>query len=383
MVHQRLESNAASSWRQTALEIYENLGDILELTGRHEEARESYQVAMAQTQADDRIGRSRLYRKIGRSWEVQSQFEQVMAAYDQAEAMLGEENDALNWRREWIDIQNARMKLFYWMSSSDELQALRDQLEPHINQFGTPRQRALYLMNASGLNFRQERYDFSDETMLLSERVVEASREAGDMQILVDAVFRLGFSYLWGNRWDKSETALLESLALAEKTGDLVVMLRSLIYLTVLYRRLGEVAKVESYIPRCLDAAERVKMPEYTGTAYANLAWINWKKGDLEGFDLNFKAAQAAWDRVHKAHASRSQQWTVLMPALSVALSQDDLIQAVDYARTMLDPTQKRLEADLTQALVQSVEACESGRFEETRQFLHHTLELAMKYTYI
>jgi hypothetical protein len=71
------------------------------------------------------------------------------------------------------------------------------------------------------------------------------------------------------------------------------------------------------------------------------------------------------------------------MPALSVAFNQGDLIQAVDYARTMLDLTQKRLEADLTQALVQSVEACEAGRFEETRQFLHHTLELAMKYTYI
>jgi class 3 adenylate cyclase/tetratricopeptide (TPR) repeat protein len=384
LVRQRLETDPGGSWRQTAFDLYEALGDILEMTGRHEEAREAYQYAMALSQVDDRIGRSRLYRKIGHSWEVQSQFNQVITAYDQAEAMLGETCDDVAWRREWIDIHNARIYLFYWMARTEDMKALINQLEPFINQYGSQRQKAGFLININALNFRLEHYYFSDATMLLAEETVKVSREAGDMRILVDAVFRQGFAYLWGHRWEKCELALLESLALAEKIGDMVVMLRSLTYLTVLYRWLGDMDKVESYIPRCLEAAERTHMAEYTGTAYANLAWIYWKKGDLEGFEANFKAAYQAWDRVDKAHASRSMQWLALMPSLSVALDRDELNQAVDHARIILDPTYSvRLEADLTQALAQSIEAWEAGRIEETREFLRQSLELASKYGYL
>jgi hypothetical protein len=77
-------------------------------------------------------------------------------------------------------------------------------------------------------------------------------------------------------------------------------------------------------------------------------------------------------------------QWLALMPSLSVALDRDELNQAVDHSRIMLDPTYSvRLETDLTQVLAQSIAAWEAGRVDETRQCLHLSLELAKKYGYL
>ena len=68
----------AEEWRQTAIHLHETLGDLLELTGQHEEARKVYLETLHGIPEHDVTWRSRLYRRIGKSWEVQSRHEKVL-----------------------------------------------------------------------------------------------------------------------------------------------------------------------------------------------------------------------------------------------------------------------------------------------------------------
>ena len=158
---------------------------------------------------------------------------------------------------------------------------------------------------------------------------------------------------------------------------------RALTYLAVLYHRRGDVKQVEIYVPRCLEASHRSQMIEYIGTAYANLAWANWKKGEFGNFEANFKIAQGDWERAGKGHASGSFQFIILFPAISVALLQEDLPRAIEYARRLLDPLQKRLEDDLTDSLSRAVKAADEARLREAQSHLQEAIKLAEQYHYL
>ena len=383
IVERQKEADPDGPWKAIALDLNERLGDFLEQSGMHEDSRQAYEKALALTGADDRTGKARIVRKTGRTWEVQSKFEQVIAAYDRAEAILGEARDDPGWRSEWIEMMNARLYLYYWMARTEEMKAVIQRLEPVIELSGTPRQKQFFLQNVVSLNFRLERYLLSKDTVQVAEQLLQVSIQQGDLPGLAQANFYLGFAYLWSSSWEKSVTPLLAGLALSEKVGDVVTMLRSLTYATTFYRRKGEVEVVEGFIPRCLEAAAQAKMIEYAGTAYGNQAWARWKRGDLDGFDLSLKAAIEAWDMVSKTHASRAFQWVALLPALSVALNRGDLTQAVDYAQILVDPYHKRLEADLAQALTDAAGAAGDGQAERALELLHRAVQLAKEYAYL
>ena len=120
-------------------------------------------------------------------------------------------------------------------------------------------------------------------------------------------------------------------------------------------------------------------MPEYTGTAKANQAWIAWQAGELDlARDLG-REALAFWRQLPAGHGSAPFQWLALWPLIAVALHEEQLSLAVNYARALLDPGQQRLPDALVTSLERAVQAWDEGAPESARSLLRQSMTLAQQ----
>jgi tetratricopeptide (TPR) repeat protein len=372
-----------------AAQLREKLGDVLEWTGEHEEARRVYRRALTDVLPSDRLRQPRLHRKMGNIWRLQHQYEEALQCYDLAETALeqGSAELAPEWRQEWVQIQLERMWLYYWMGRWRGISELADQVRPVVEQHGTPSQRVSFFLSLATMYFRRDRYVVSEETLAFCQTALAISQESENLSEIAWARFTLGFVQLWHGDLDRAEKQMLTALALAERTGDVVHQSRCLTYLTILYRKRGQLEKARQYVSRSLAAAKAGEMLEYVGTAHANLAWVAWREGNLGQAEANGRTALESWHQLPAGHSSCSLQWTALWPLMGVVLAQARAAEAVSeasqLARALLEPTQQRLPDALTAVVAKAVEAWEEGESETARAFLEQAIELAQEVGYL
>src|SRR5262249_54239706 len=164
---EKLSGAPTGAWLEMLKQLYEAAGDLLELTGQHDAAKDSFGRALSLVAADDRIWQARLRRKIGYACMIQAQHESALTVFDEAEDTLGSEPAAPDpaWRQEWIQIQLDRMWLRYVRNEVDELAALIEKTQPTLDQFGLPAQRFEFYRGLLFSAFRRERYQISEQTL--------------------------------------------------------------------------------------------------------------------------------------------------------------------------------------------------------------------------
>src|SRR5919202_3684077 len=172
-----------------APQIYEKLGDMLALTGQYEEARTAFQQALQTMPDHDPIAQARVQHKIGKVWETERNYDAALGALDRAETMLGGEprEPALQWWQAWVDIQIERMSVHYWRAEADAISKLSEQTWPIVVQYGTPVQRANFLLQLVNMKVRRERYMVSKVTLAYCEGALAASEESGDLNTITSA----------------------------------------------------------------------------------------------------------------------------------------------------------------------------------------------------
>jgi eukaryotic-like serine/threonine-protein kinase len=111
-------------------------------------------------------------------------------------------------------------------------------------------------------------------------------------------VFELGFVLLWHGDLDEATAVLRESLAEAERRGDVATRSRALTYLMVAGRKRGDVEEVRKAVGPVIEAARDASLPEYEATAIANHAWIAWRRGNEEQAAADAHAALQTWERL-------------------------------------------------------------------------------------
>jgi tetratricopeptide (TPR) repeat protein len=377
-------------WRlEMAAQLCEKLGDVLEWTGEHDEARGVYQRALTNIPPGDWLWQARLHCKAGNVWRLQRRYEEALQCYDLAETALeqGSVGSAPGWRQEWIQIQLERMWLYYWTGQWREISELADQARSVVERHGTPSQCISFFLSLATMYFRRDRYVVSDETLSFCQTALAISQESENLGEIAWARFTLGFTQLWHGDLDGAEKQMLTALALAERTGDIVHQSRCLTYLTILHRKRGQLEKARQYVSRSLAAAKAAQMHEYIGTAHANLAWVGWREGNLGQAEANGRTALELWQQLPASHSSCSFQWTALWPLMGVALvsghSAEAVSEASEFARALLEPMQQRLPDVLTAALEKAVEAWGKGASETARTFLDQAFESAQALGYL
>jgi predicted ATPase len=370
-----------ASRHKLAAGLYERLGDVLRFTGQYDEARTTYQNALASALADDRIGQGRLHRKTGDAWAYLRRFEEAMQAYDRAETDLGHEpaENALEWWQEWVDIQVARAEVHYFQGEVREQTELVEKVRPVVEEHGTPSQQADFFLELVMANNRRDRFIVSEQTLVYSRAYLEAALELGSLSKIAHAQFVLGFNQLWRGEFDEARKQMNAALEQALRMGNMILQTQCLTYLTIVYRKLGEVEEATDYALRSLEAATSVQNPAYVGAAQANLAWVAWRNANMPEALEKGRAALEPWQQ---SETGFMFQWLALFPLIAVALAHDRTRDAVEYAPGLLEPAQQALPDTLEASLEGAIEAWEKGEPEAARMHLDRAIELALETGY-
>jgi DNA-binding SARP family transcriptional activator len=347
---------AEEEWRTAVTAaVFESLGDVLELTGEHEEGEASYERALALVSTRDRVRRARLLRKQGASRQIQRRIVDATAALVAADRALGRRHGDAAWWEERCEIALQRLQLLYFSAPTDAVLAGEARDAPVVESHGTAEQRSRLYGWMGMAAVRAEVFAPSETTIGYLRKALAAAREAGSPAGILWLQFGLGFCLLWAWQLDEASTQLVAALALMDRVGDLTNRTRCLNYLTVLNRRLGDVGETRRYAELTLAAAEATHMAEYVVQARANRAWVAWREGDWEEAE---RLARCAWDGWDGYMMQRVIAWEPVWPLLAANLRAGRNEEARSLVDVLLDPTRQPMPAELDEAL-------RSGALEE------------------
>ena len=368
-----------------AARLYERLGDILHWTGHYEEARVAFQQAANAVPPAEFIHQARLYRKVSNVWRDQYHYQEALQGYKEADHILNQTPAARSteWWQEWIQVSLEMNLVYYWLGQLEESDQLRLKLEPAVEQHAAPAQRAVYFQIKGRVEFRRNRFVATPEIISLSKAALAIHQEIGNQAGIPSAQFGIGFALLWNGDVEPAIDLFQTALHLAEQTGDISLQARCLSYLTIAYRKCGQIEETQQYAKRNLEIATLARMPEYIAMAKANQAWLAWC-GDNQTLSQELgHAALQLWDQLPGGHASTPFQWLARFPLIAVALQEEKVLWAVNGARKLLDPIQQRLPDALITILEQAIQAWDENEPKLARVLFHQSIALAQQKRYL
>lgn len=325
--------------------LWERLGDVLALVGRHEEGRAAFEGAIARLGEEGRIVRARLWRKAGKTQETQHRHERALVHYSSALDALGEPGPAAidGWWDEWIQVQIDRASVNYWLGDlghSADKDAFVTGLRPIVEAHAKPIVRARFYQAMAQLRVQQERYRPSALTLDLPRACLSAARETGDANEIAWAGFGLACVLMLRGSLEEAEVEMRAALALAEEHGNLPVSARCLAYLATILRLRGDVEAVRAIASLALEMSEAGHMPIYAGAACGHLAWVAHRDGRLEDVFREGEAALRLWDSPEYVYPF---QWIARMPLMNACLEAGRHEEAAAHRRAMQAPSQQEL----------------------------------------
>ena len=377
------------SWRRKLRHLHEGLGDLLSLTGHWEQARASLGEALARLPPDEGLASVRLHRKLGKTWETSHQHEKALGAYDEADAALGPapaEGDrapeALAWWQEWVELQVERNWVYYWLERVEEMSALVGRVRRVMETHGTPRQRTRFFMTLVLMLYRRDRYQVSTEMLEYGRQAVEASEACEEESEQAMPRFIHAFGLVLHGDLDEAEQESEIGPRLAERMGDMALQCRLLTYLTLVYRRRGQVDRTREYGEHTLRVATATRMDDYVGAAHASRAWVALREQRWEDAEPEARTALECWRKLSAVYPY-PLQWQGLWVLVVTALRRRALAEAVEHVRALLDATQQRLPEALAAPLQAALDAWNQGQQEAACQSLEQAAECARQWQYL
>jgi tetratricopeptide (TPR) repeat protein len=248
-----------------------------------------------------------------------------------------------------------------------------------VQQYGTPAQRGSFYECLVLVDNRRYRYVVPEETVTYAQTSLAASQESDDLSQVARSHFLLGFCHLWRSELDKARDAIQSALTLAERIGDVDVQLLCLTFLPVVFRKSGQVEDARRLLSRSLAVARERESLEYEGMARANLAWVALREGNLAEAQLNGQAALELWRPPVKMPFMSLALW----PLIRVRLACNQVSEAIEHARALLEPEQQPLPDALAAVVERAVTTWEKSESEIARTHLERAIELAQELGYL
>ena len=360
----------------TACRLRERIGDLLLLTGRHDDARTAYEESLAGTPVSDRVAAARRQRKWGSSHLVQRKYEETLRGYVEAERLLGSDADAddLAWWTERLEIYLDWIWLDYWRGRVQDMVDLAARCRPALEQHGSPDQRGRFFVTLALSNLRRDRYVADDETLAYAEQAAATLRDMENLAGAPHVAFVLGFARLWHGDLDGAHDQFLFVERLADRVGDVVTRARALTYMMVVARKRGDLEDVRHQATRTRKAALDLQMVEYIAMAQAHTGWLAWREGKLDEARDCCTEALATW---HRMPVPYMFDWAALWPLIGVSAQREQWAEAIEHARGLLRPEQQPLPDDLAAATQQAIAAWDRRQPATAAGHLAHAMDLA------
>ncbi len=364
---------------QTVTAVYERLGDILEMIGRHDEAEQSYQQASKPVPAQDTLLHARLCRKFAVTRDYPPHLAESSRAYQEAAQLLQqiENQETQEWRNEWIHAHLGHLQVLFLQGEWQEMTRIIEQIQPLVEQHGTADQRANFFIQVAMRDAVRDRYVLAPATLATCHAGLQAGLETGNPHLIGTARFSLGYCLLLSGQFEQAEDHLRAALLAGEQVGDAELVARCrLHFLPLVLRRRGRVEAIRSTIADAEKRGER----RFAAVMAAQRAWIAWRDGRREDAEAAGRAALEAWQRQLPAYPF---QWAGLWPLIDLAASSERLAIAVDYVRLLLAPTQQRSTETLATILEEVLHAWDAGQRERVPALLQRALRLAQDAGYL
>lgn len=360
-------------------EVRAKLVEVLLHSGRYPEARQVLEEGLSLLGPDETFWAARLQALRGRVETADHRYEDALAAFDLASNLLGPEPECLDQKSLdlWLEIQlDGKAVLYYWLNQPDKAGTILSVASPVVEARGTAQRRHSFYLYLVLQRFRLTRYRVDDEILTNCRKAVEVAREHLSDSDISLTVFGLGFALLWHGDLDEAQNELEASLAIATRTGNVVVQARCLCYLDVTALRRHDVEAVRAMAPRAMAVAELASYPEYVASAKAAQAWVAWQDGRRQDVLSLSREALALWATTV---VSYSWYWICLWPLIAVHLDDGRVDEAIDSARQLLPAPQQRLPEELESAVQAAIAAHETGDTQLAHDWLVGAVELAKK----
>jgi DNA-binding SARP family transcriptional activator/predicted ATPase len=365
---------------QKLAQLFELLGDSLAAKGELEASRTALNRCLDQIPVEEVLNQVRILSKIGRTFLTQRRINEFDKTFITAQACLGPRSEGREeaWQAAWLDLQLARLETLYFQADIEQLDDLIKEITPVMENAGSPKQWIKFLQGQSYLLSRQDRYCITEKGLKIVEKALQAAYEWGDKVEITYGTFGLGFSYLMSGDLDRAAHVLADCLCMAEEIGVGMTQCQCLTYLAHLHRLRGDIEGTRMYATRSLEIAQKLDVAVYIAAARAQLAWLQWKKGNLTEAEHAARDAVDLW-----AQLPHPFKWYAYWILCAVQLSQNRIKDAVEAARALLHPSQQRLQDDVTSALERAVECWETGNTPKARTVLKQATELAQERGYL
>jgi len=379
-----------------AVRVHARLANVLWRIARREEAREAYRAALrltGATEATEATGapnagplgsrqRAHLYTRLGRLELTELRYAAATAAFDAAEALLGDHADISRGGDSddeavdlWLEIMiDGRADMHVCRFEPDEALAVLEQARPLLEARGTPARRYVFDRVFTMQRQMRNRFRVDEEDIARLRKSVRIAEHTGEEKDLGYATDFLGWA-LW-LRGDLAEARqqLEKALAMAERIGETHLRAISLLALTLTALRRHDTEEVRALIPRVTAAAGDTEESRVAG-AMACQVWLAWQDGqpdevlrlagEIAGFDLTTIGSGARY------------QWVYLFPVIAARLAEGATAEAIAAARQILAPTQQLLPDDLTAALEAACAAWDRRDARAAGEYLTTALAVA------
>ncbi|MBI4926285.1 MAG: hypothetical protein HY835_00865, partial [Anaerolineae bacterium] len=357
--------------------LLERLADLLALDGKYPEAQNFYERALSQNSLANNLWRSQVYRKI--SDAIVPQYDHALAhiALDQAQEALGNlaEEAALEVIQEQLQIQLARIQLYYWEGWPDKMETLSHQIQAEIYARGRVDQQINLLSIQFMTRLRQERYRLSAETVDIARRRLILAEDVSSQFEQAVAKFQVGFGLLWHGEITEARACLSHALAATEQVGARIWQIRSLAYLSIADRMLGNLGQIQEEIQQMIELCSILNEHTYQGIGLSNLGWLAWRKGDMEQANRLCSQANEVWNE----YGGNAFHWLSNWVLLAIAVERRDFERAATVSMAFINPrpTDQYPVQPAADCLRQAFSTWQAGDMENTLVFYNHALEQA------
>lgn len=334
------EGNRVGSAESIGVEAFagclEKLGDLLALDGKYAQAREAYERALARNDTTANVWRSQVYRKICDTGMAEFSFAPAHAALDRAERILGETATEAGpeERLEWLQVRLMRIQLYYWEGRPEMMDGIFRQVEPEIQSIGSSSQKIELLKIQAMQRLRQERYRLSAGTVEVARRRLHLARQSAGPYEQAVATYQVGFCLLWRGNLAEARTWLARAVEMNAKVGARIWQVRSLAYLNIAERKLGNLEEVQKTVPPLLELSAFINDSVYKGMGLANLGWLAYRRGDLDQAERLCSQASDFGEKFE----SNPFPWLANWVLLALAFARRDLPRAAGLAQTFINP---------------------------------------------
>ena len=360
------------------------LANVLWRTGRRAQAREAFQEALILADGSDTLLRAQLQNRLARLEIAEEQYEAAAEAVDAAGKLLaGQPVDSDDAAADlWLEMMvDGRAGLHAVRDQPEQALAALEVARPVLETRGSPVRKFSFYHVLAVVRVVKNRYRVGDEDLAAIQKAAAAAAEGGERKDVGYATFFIGW-FLWLRGDLASAREHLEtSLSLAQRIGESLLQVESLIGLALVAIGHHDTETVRVLTGKATAVAEATDgSSRHLARISACQAWLAWQDRCPE--DAIRYARQAAAQAQNAIDSVVYYRWIYVWPHVAFHLSAGGTGAAAAAARHILHPSQQLLPDRLMDLTSQACQAWDHNKPEAARDLLGAALALARNLGY-